>query len=105
MAGLRVKVFSLEGKSCRDIVDCIRSFIEVDVAGLDNTAANEALEHIMDMLELEMSTSERSYDEVMTNILTEDSIKDMLDEFLVCISLVICLKIFLKRLDMRRVLK
>lgn len=35
----------------------------------------------MDMLELEMSTSERSYDEVMTNILTEDSIKDMLDEF------------------------
>ena len=46
-------VLSLEGKSCRDIVDCIRSFIEVDVAGLDNTAANEALEHIMDMLELE----------------------------------------------------
>lgn len=74
-------VLSLEGKSCRDIVDCIRGFIEVDVAGLDNTAANEALEHIMDMLELEMSTSERSYDEVMTNILTEDSIKDMLDEF------------------------
>ena len=72
---------SLEGMSCRDILDVIRKYIDNSVTGLDDTAANEALEHIMDLLENRMGDDPSSFEEVMNNIVGSDEIKDLLDEF------------------------
>ena len=47
-------ISSLEEMSCRDILDIIRKYIDNGVTGLDDTAAKEALEHIMDLLESRM---------------------------------------------------
>lgn len=74
-------VLSLEGMSCRDILDVIRKYIDNGVTGLDDTAANEALEHIMDLLENRMGDDPSSFEEIMNNIVGSDEIKNLLDEF------------------------
>lgn len=72
---------SLEGKKCQDILDIIRQYLDTGVAGLDNTAANEALEHILDILGSKMGDDATAYDGVMNEILSAEGIKDLLDEF------------------------
>lgn len=72
---------SLEGKTCNDFLDVIRNYLNTGVAGLDNTAANEALEHILDLLGSKMGDDASAYDRVMNEALTTDGIKDLLDEF------------------------
>lgn len=67
--------------SCRDILDIIRKYIDNGVTGLDDTAAKEALEHIMDLLESRMDDDFSSFEEIMNNIVASDEIKDLLDEF------------------------
>ena len=74
-------ILSLEGKTCRDILNIIRGFIQNGVAGLDNTAANEALEHVMELLEDQMDDNITSFDEVMGKVWEKESIKDLIDEF------------------------
>ena len=74
-------ILSLEGKTCRDILNIIRGFIQNGVAGLDNTAANEALEHVMELLEDQMDDNITSFDEVMGKVWENESIKDLIDEF------------------------
>ena len=74
-------VHSLEGKSCQDVLDLIREYIEGGVAGMDNTAANEALEYVMDELEEKMGDDVNSFDAVMAGILSSDALKDLLDKF------------------------
>lgn len=72
---------SLDGKSCQDVLDLIREFIETGVAGMDNTAANEALECVMDELEEKIGDDLDSFDAAMASILTSDYLKDLLDKF------------------------
>lgn len=74
-------ISSLEEMSCRDILDIIRKYIDNGVTGLDDTAAKEALEHIMDLLESRMDDDFSSFEEIMNNIVASDEIKDLLDEF------------------------
>ncbi len=74
-------VISLEGKQCKDIVDIIRQYIETGIAGLDDTAANEALECVLDNLEERMGDDVDAFDDVMNQIMSGDAIKDMLDLF------------------------
>ena len=56
-------------------------YIDNGVTGLDDTAANEALEHIMDLLENRMGDDPSSFEEIMNNIVGSDEIKNLLDEF------------------------
>ena len=77
----RSGVHSLEGKSCQDVLDLIREYIEDGVAGMDNTAANEALEYVMDELEGKIGDDIDSFDAAMADILATNTIKDLLDKF------------------------
>ena len=72
---------SLEGKSCQDVLDMIRDYIEEDVAGLDNTAANEALEYVLDELEQKIGEDLDSFEKEMNALLASDEVKNLLDKF------------------------
>ena len=74
-------VYSLEGRSCQDVLDLIREYIEAGVAGMDNTAANEALEYVMDVLEEKIGDDIDSFDAAMAGMLATDALKDLLDTF------------------------
>lgn len=78
---LRKKGVSMIGKSCRDILDLIESYIETGLAGLDDTAANEALECVLDEMEQRIGDDVNAFDSVMRDIMTSDEIKNMLDMF------------------------
>lgn len=72
---------TLEGKSCQDVLDLIREYIEAGVAGMDNTAANEALECVMDELGERIGEDMDAFDAAMAGILASDDLKDLLDKF------------------------
>lgn len=67
--------------SCRDVLNVIRKYIDNGVTGLDDTAAKEALEHVMDLLESRMGDDPSSFEEIMNNLVGSEDIKDLLDEF------------------------
>ena len=74
-------VASLEGKSCQDVLDLIRDYIEEGVAGLDNTAANAALEFLFDELQQRIGEDLNSFEDAMNTLMASDDIMDMLDKF------------------------
>lgn len=74
-------VHTLEGKSCRDVLDLIREYIDAGVAGMDNTAANEALEYVMDELGEKIGEDLDAFDATMAGILVSNDLKDLLDKF------------------------
>lgn len=74
-------ITSLEGKSCQDILDLIREYIKAGVAGLDNTAANQALESVLDDIEEKVGEDLENFDKVMSNLMNSEDIRDMLDRF------------------------
>lgn len=74
-------VISLEGESCQNVLDLIRNYIEDDVAGLDNTAANEALEYVLDELGQKIGEDLSSFENAMNTLMTSNDIKDLLDKF------------------------
>lgn len=74
-------IMSLEGESCQTILDLIRNYIEDDVAGLDNTAANEALEYVLDELGQKIGEDLSSFENAMNTLMTSNDIKDLLDKF------------------------
>ena len=74
-------VATLEGKSCQDVLDLIRDYISAGVAGLDNTAANGALECVMEEIGEKIGDDIDAFDAVMAGILASDDLKDMLDRF------------------------
>ena len=74
-------IHSLEGKSCQDVLDLIREYIEDGIAGMDNTAANEALECVMDELGEKIGDDLAAFDAAMVGILASEDIKDLLDKF------------------------
>jgi hypothetical protein len=74
-------ITSLEGKSCQDVLDLIKNYIEAGVAGLDNTAANEALECVLDDLEAKVGDDLQSLEDVLTALMATDDVKNLLDKF------------------------
>ena len=72
---------TLEGKSCQDVLDLIREYIEAGVAGMDNTAANEALECVMDELGGKIGEDIYTFDAAMAGILASNDLKNLLDKF------------------------
>jgi hypothetical protein len=74
-------VDSLEGKSCQDIIDFLRQYIESGVAGLDSTAANEAIESVMDRLDELVGDNVDEIEDKFDTILNGEDIKDIIDQF------------------------
>lgn len=74
-------VDSLEGKSCHEIIDFLRQYIESGVAGLDSTAANEAIESVMDRLDELVGDSVDEIEDKFDAILNGEDIKDIIDQF------------------------
>ena len=72
---------SLEGKSCQDIIDFLRQYIESGVAGLDRTAANEAIESVMDRLDELVGDNVDEIEDKFDAILKGEEIKDIIDLF------------------------
>lgn len=78
---LRQKGESIEGKTCRDVIDLIREYAETEIAGLDNTAANEALECVLDQLEEKLGEDVENVEHVLSALIAGDDLKDMIDLF------------------------
>ena len=74
-------VDSLEGKSCQNIIDFLRQYIESGVAGLDSTAANEAIESVMDRLDDLVGDNVDEIENKFDAILNGEEIKDIIDQF------------------------
>ena len=74
-------VDSLEGKSYQDIIDILRQYIESGVAGLDSTAANEAIENVMDRLDELVGDNVDEIEDKFDAILNGEDIKDIIDQF------------------------
>ena len=77
----RTGVATLEGKSCQDVLNLIRDYISAGVAGLDNTAANEALECVMEEIGERIGDDIEAFDAAMAVLLASNDLKDMLDRF------------------------
>lgn len=71
----------LEGKRICDIIDIIRQYVEKEIVGLDHTAANEAMECVLDRLEELLGEDVGKIEDVMSAILTGTDIKNMIDLF------------------------
>ena len=74
-------VASLDGKSCQDVIDLIRSYIEEGVAGMDSTAANAALEFVLDELDQMIGDDLSEFEKTMNAIMASEDIKVLLDKF------------------------
>ena len=72
---------SLEGKRCRDVIEIIRQYVEAEVVGLDNTAANEAMECVLDQLEEQIDEDTDEVADEMSTILSSADIKGLVDLF------------------------
>ena len=76
----RLGTHTLEGKSCQELLDMLKEYISLDVIGLDETAANEAFEHILGLLGNNVDNSVE-LDDVFNQLMQTDQIKDVIDEF------------------------
>ena len=74
-------VDSLEGKSCQDIIDFLKQYIESGVAGMDSTAANEAIESVIDLLQGLLGDNVNEIEDIFNAILNGEKIKDIIDHF------------------------
>lgn len=72
---------SLEGKSCHEIIGIINDFIGDYFAGLDDTAAKEALSEVMALVEEKANGNAEEFDSIFNGIVKSDEIKDLLDRF------------------------
>lgn len=70
-----------ERKSCREILTIIEDFVKDYFAGLDETAASEALEHVMDKVEQKAQGDSKQLEIAFDIIINHDEIKDLLDDF------------------------
>lgn len=70
-----------ERKSCREILIIIEDFVKDYFAGLDETAASEALEHVMDKVEQKVQGDSAQLEIAFDAIINRDEIKDLVDDF------------------------
>lgn len=66
---------------CRETLNIIEGFVAEYFVGMDGTAASEALEHVMDKVEQLAEGQSEKLDEILQKIISEDEIKDMIDDF------------------------
>lgn len=68
-------------KSCHDIINIIESLIEEDVIGLDATAAGDALQHVMELVEAMIGDDLDNFDSTINKIMSTEQCSIMICEF------------------------
>lgn len=68
-------------KSCHDIINIIKSLIEEDIIGLDATAAGDALQHVMELVETMIGDDLDDFDSTINKIMSTEQCSLMLCEF------------------------
>lgn len=71
-----------KGKSCLQLLNLIKAYLRTDVVGMDETAANEALEYVIDNFEEKISPDASNFDEVMKSTINSSSIIEIIDDFM-----------------------
>jgi len=74
-------ILSLEGKTCQDIILLIIDFVDDYFAGFDDTAAREALEFVMKIVEQKVGDDPSKFDAVINGIIGTEEIKNLIDCF------------------------
>lgn len=70
------------GKSRVSILNYLRKYLQSNVVGMDDTAANEALEHILGKFEDKIDSDASNFDDVMTSTISSSDILEIVDEFM-----------------------
>lgn len=70
------------GKSRVSILNYLREYLQSNVVGMDDTAANEALEYILDQFEDKIDSDASNFDDVMTSTISSSDIIEIVDEFM-----------------------
>ena len=70
------------GKSCLEILDFLRQYLSANVVGMDETAANDALQHVLEKFEDDIDEDATNFDEVLNSIMTSNEIVEIIDEFM-----------------------
>lgn len=94
---LAEKGITLDSKSWKEISDILKDLCSDTVVGMDETAANQALSEILQILDNTINNSTLDVEKVLNNCLGKEQLQDVIDTFFgVYIYMLICLKI-LKR--------
>lgn len=70
------------GKSCLEILDFLRQYLSANVVGMDETAANDALQHVLEKFEGDIKEDASNFDEVLNSIMNTNAIVEIIDEFM-----------------------
>lgn len=73
---------NIQGKTCSDILNFLREYLSADVVGLDDTAANEALEFILEKLDDRIEDDASNFDDVMKSAMSSTEITEIVDEYM-----------------------
>lgn len=74
-------VSSIAGKTTKEIIELLSSFIHDDFTGLDDTAAREALEAVNDMVERQVDQNGGDFDKAFLEVVSSELIKEYIDVF------------------------
>jgi len=72
---------SLEEKDADQIKEIIIVYVQDELVALDDTAANEALEYLMDMLNEKLGSDIEHYDLELNQIFVKGEMKELIDHF------------------------
>lgn len=70
------------GKSCLEVLDFLRQYLSANVVGMDETAANDALQHVLEKFEGDIKEDASNFDEVLNSIMNTNAIVEIIDEFM-----------------------
>lgn len=70
------------GKSCLEILNFLRQYLSANVVGMDETAANDALQHVLEKFEDDINEDASNFDDVLNSIMTSNAIIEIIDEFM-----------------------
>lgn len=71
-----------DGKTCIEILHFLREYLSCNVVGMDDTAANEALEYILDKFEDKIAEDASNFDEIMKTTMSTSAINEIIDEYM-----------------------
>ncbi|MBD5325770.1 MAG: hypothetical protein HDS04_03715 [Bacteroides sp.] len=70
------------GRSCLEILDFLRQYLSANVVGMDETAANDALQHVLEKFEGDINEDASNFDDVLNSIMSSNAIVEIIDEFM-----------------------
>lgn len=78
---LAEKGITLDSKSWKEISDILKELCSDTVVGMDETAANQALSEILQILDNTINNSTLDVEEVLNNCLGKEQLQDVIDTF------------------------